>query len=217
MTARTVGIAVVLLWALSWAPAESRAADRAGERRVGAGVRGAAPAAGPDLPAAETARTPDASEAPAPVPAYRSSTGEEERSLVWDGLRMTLSLAAVLAVLGMGAKLLRRWPGLARGGLASGGLQVLGRVALGAKEAVCLVQVGREILVVGVTPGAVSLLHRVDEAETRRIPAAGAVGPGPGGVEPGRAAGRGLRELVERLRDVQASWGIPGAGAGRDR
>jgi flagellar protein FliO/FliZ len=205
-----MGMAAGLLLALLWAPAENWAAERAGEHGGGAAGRAGAPAV-------EVARPPVASETPAVVPEYRSAAVEEERSLLWDGLRMALSLAVVLAALGIGVKLLRRWPALTRGGLASGGLQVLGRVSLGAKETVCLIQVGREVLVVGVTPGAVSLLHRVDEGEARRLPAAGAVRSGTGGGEPPGAAGRGLRELVARLRDAQASWGIPGAEAGRDR
>jgi flagellar biogenesis protein FliO len=143
----------------------------------------------------------------APVPEYQFAGPEQERSLLWDGVRMALSLALVLLVLGVGAKVVRRWPGFAARETPAGPLQVLGRLPLTAKEAVCLVRAGGEILVVGVSPAGVSLLHRLEGgAETMR---AGATPPGAraaGWGEP--SSGSRLGELMRRMRDVQAAWGI---------
>ena len=144
----------------------------------------------------------------AAVPEYQFAGPAQERSLLWDGVRMALSLALVLLVLGVGAKVVRRWPGFAARETPAGPLQVLGRLPLTAKEAVCLVRAGGEILVVGVSPAGVSLLHRLEggAAETMR---AGATPPGAraaGWGEP--SSGSRLGELMRRMRDVQAAWGI---------
>lgn len=172
----------------------------------------------------------------APVPDYRVGASADERSLAWDGLRMVLMLAAVLLLLGLAVKLLRRWPGLAgRDGLP-GSLQVLARVALTPKEAICLVRVGAgpggEVLVVGVSPSGVTLLTRL-EALSACHAQAGGIGEAtrtPGGAEAGlriasqqksclpappRQAGTQtgaarLRNLAAHVREVQAAWRIGG-------
>jgi flagellar biogenesis protein FliO len=157
----------------------------------------------------------------APVPDYRVGASADERSLAWDGLRMVLMLAMVLLLLGLAVKLLRRWPGLAgRDGLP-GSLQVLARVALTPKEAICLVRVGAgpggEVLVLGVSPSGVTLLTRLEAGigEATRTP---------GGAESSlRFAGQQkscaarLRNLAAHVREVQAAWRIGGAPHKGDR
>jgi flagellar biosynthetic protein FliO len=143
------------------------------------------------------------------LPEYRFAEPTEPHSLLWDSLRLVLTLAAVLGLLGVCLKLLRRW-GTASGRiLTPGALEVLGRLALGSKEAICLVRVGTEVLVVGVCPQSLTLLHRLDGATL-------GVGGQAGQLESSRRLQGGaplsslrLRELARRLRDVQMAWGLP--------
>jgi len=143
------------------------------------------------------------------VAEYRFSEPTEPHSFLWDSLRLVLTLAAVLALLGVCLRLLRRW-GTASGRiLTPGALEVLGRLALGSKEAICLVRVGTEVLVVGVCPQSLTLLHRLDGATL-------GVGGQAGQLEASRRLQGGvpptsmrLRELARRLRDVQMAWGLP--------
>ncbi len=147
-----------------------------------------------------------------PIPEYRLAEGGQDRSLLWDGARMVLSLAAVLLLLGLGVKALRRWPALTGRAVTSGPLEVLARLPLGTKEAVCLIRAGNEVLALGISAAGVNLLYRLDAAALGGQPTmAGARNlPGPGsGMQP---IGR-LRELAARLRDVQSAWGFPRADA----
>jgi flagellar biogenesis protein FliO len=123
-------------------------------------------------------------------------------------MRMLLSLAVVLVLLGGGVKALRRWPGLAgRRGVVEE-LQVLGRVALTAKEAICLIRAGTEVLVVGVSPAGVTLLTRLEAGAAESARLASPAG-GPRTTSEGRSAyASRLRDLTARVREVQAVWGI---------
>jgi flagellar biogenesis protein FliO len=125
---------------------------------------------------------------------------------------MALSLAAVLLLVGAGAKALRRWPGLRGRGTAAGPLEVVGRVSLGAKEAVCLVRAGSQVVVVGVSPAGVSLLCRLDGTASGEASPATEAGGGSRGPVPTTAPGTRWRELAGRLRDVHAAWGGHAAG-----
>jgi flagellar biosynthetic protein FliO len=161
-----------------------------------------APAVGPEGPAAARPTETDG------LAEYRFAGPTEPHSLLWDSLRLLLTLAAVLGLLGACLKLLRRW-GTASGRLLSpGALEVLGRLALGSKEAVYLIRVGPEILVVGVCPQSLTLLHRLDGGTL-------GVGGQAGQLESARRLqGSGpspmrLRELARRLREVQMAWGVP--------
>jgi flagellar biosynthetic protein FliO len=145
---------------------------------------------------------------------YRLAEPTEPHSLLWDSLRLLLTLAAVLGLLGVCLKLLRRWGTASGRVLGPGALEVLGRLALGSKESVCLVRVGTEVLVVGVCPQSLTLLHRLDGAT---LGVAGQAGP----LESSRRLQGGgppasvrLRELARRIRDVQAAWGVPRAPRG---
>jgi flagellar biosynthetic protein FliO len=177
---------------------------------LGAATDGVAPLAARGAPAARSEDT--AAGRPAEtggLAEYRFAEPTGPNSLLWDSLRLVLTLAAVLGLLGISLKLLRRW-GTASGRiLAPGALEVLGRLALGSKEAVCLVRVGTEVLVVGVCPQSLTLLHRLDGAS---LGVGGQAGP----LEPSRRLQGGappsslrLRELARRLRDVQMAWGVP--------
>ena len=147
------------------------------------------------------------------VPEYRLTTGGQESSLVWDTARMGFSLALVLLLLAVGVKVVRRWPGLTSRDTSAGALQVLGRLPLTAKEAICLVRVGGEVLVVGVSPAGVSLLHRLEGgvAEATRPPVGGKSG------RREAYSGNRLRELTAKIRDVQAAWGLGSTGPRGDR
>jgi len=172
----------------------------------------AAPLTGPppQVPGPRPPAPPAGTSAPegrAPAPADAPSGG-------WEAMRTVLALGAVFLLLGIGVRVARRWPGVLRGEAGAGGLQVLGRVALGPKEAVCLVRAGAEVLVVGVGQGGLTLLGRLDAAAAERA-AGAAAGRGPqappapweGSATRGAGAPR-LQALVGRVRDVQAAWGI---------
>ena len=219
---RSLIFAAILLGGLAWpgdAPAQATrttgpSATRPPEptRRADQPVRrtpdsfGELPPGSPQRPIAQT----PSDTAEAPVPDYRLGDPPGERSLLWEGVRMILSLAAVLALLGWGVKLLRRWPGLGSRETLAGQLQILGRLALTPKEAICLVRAGAEVLVVGVSPAGVTLLTRLAAGAAE---AAGLASPttGPRAESAARStyASR-LRDLRTRIREVQAVWSIGG-------
>ena len=150
------------------------------------------------------------------VPEYRLPEAESERSLFWDGTRMGLSLAAVLLILGVGVKAVRRWPGLVGRETSAGPLELLGRLPLTTKEALCLVRAGGALLVVGVSPSGVTLLHRLD-GEAEIVGRAARAGSAAGGATSAPVSPFRLRELAARVRDVQASWRSGGEDRGEAR
>lgn len=74
------------------------------------------------------------------------------------GLILVLGL-----ILGL-AWLLKRMPGAAQGMRQSDQLRVVTMLSVGAKERVMVIQVGDEQLLIGVSPGGISHLHRLPEA-----------------------------------------------------
>ncbi|MFZ5586594.1 MAG: flagellar biosynthetic protein FliO [Thermodesulfobacteriota bacterium] len=79
--------------------------------------------------------------------------------------QMLLALGLVLALVLLLYWLARRFlPGHAGLGQAAG-LRVLGRLALGPKKGLALVEVGRRVLVVGLAEQGVSLLTTIDDPE----------------------------------------------------
>jgi flagellar biogenesis protein FliO len=200
-------LAVLMLWpTVVLAQAKARAASPAPSARQGT-------AAEHPMPSEVTPRSIDGDG----VPEYQLNGAAQDGSLVWDGARMVLSLAVVLVLLGIGLKVMRRWPGLGQRETAAGPLQVLGRLPLTAKEAVCLVRAGTEVLVVGVSPAGVSLLHRL-EGGIAEPPSVGATSPTTrvGQQRASLPSGR-WRELAARIRDVQALWAIRPADSGTKR
>jgi flagellar protein FliO/FliZ len=76
-------------------------------------------------------------------------------------VQVTLSLVLVLGAVFAAAWLVRRLKTFGR--FASGPIEVIADVSLGAKERAVLVQVGGKQLLLGVAPGRVSTLHVLDE------------------------------------------------------
>lgn len=77
-------------------------------------------------------------------------------------LQVTFSLLLVLGAVFAAAWLVRRLRGL--GGPGTDAIRVVAATALGAKERAVLVQVGKQQLLLGVTPGQVNLLHTLNES-----------------------------------------------------
>jgi flagellar protein FliO/FliZ len=96
-------------------------------------------------------------EAPKPFAAPAAEQAAPAGGLV----EVTLSLLLVLAAVFVAAWLMRRLRGVGRGG--AGAIEILATVALGARERVVLIQVGREQLLLGVTANQVNTLHVLAE------------------------------------------------------
>ena len=76
-------------------------------------------------------------------------------------VQLTLGMLAVLLLLGGLTWLLRRSGRFTSG--VHGALQILGGVSMGARERIVLLQVGKQQLLVGVSPGRIQTLHVLDE------------------------------------------------------
>ena len=81
--------------------------------------------------------------------------------------QMVMGLAVVIALLLASLWLIKRLSA-PRG--AASGLRVLGGVAVGSRERVVLVEVGKKVLVLGVTSANVNTLHTMDAAELPQQP-----------------------------------------------
>jgi len=80
-----------------------------------------------------------------------------------------LALAFVVALIFGLAWLLRRLPGT---GIRTGdGLRVISGVSLGNKERAVVIEINQQQLLLGVTPGAISLLHLLDTPLPEKPPA----------------------------------------------
>jgi flagellar protein FliO/FliZ len=80
-------------------------------------------------------------------------------------VKMVGGLAGVLAILLLLYWLVRRFlPGQGIP-LKSARMRVLGRLGLGQRSQVTMVQVGEKVLVLGVTPGSVTLLDKIDNIQ----------------------------------------------------
>jgi flagellar protein FliO/FliZ len=112
--------------------------------------------AAPVVFAAEKFAAPEASQTPVAVGAGSLT-------------QVTLSLLLVLGVVFAAAWLTRRLRGFGKFG--NGALQVVTEIAVGQKERVVLVQVGKQQLLIGVAPGRVSTLHVLAEPVTPQAPA----------------------------------------------
>ncbi|WP_232431672.1 flagellar biosynthetic protein FliO [Thauera sp. 27] len=77
-------------------------------------------------------------------------------------VQMALGLAAVIAVLLASLWAIRRL-GAPRGSAAA--MKVLGAAAVGPRERVVLVELGEQVLVLGVAPGSVTKLHELKRSE----------------------------------------------------
>jgi flagellar protein FliO/FliZ len=135
-------------------------------------VIGALCLAAPVVFAAEKFAAPEASQSPTAVGAG---------SL----MQVTLSLLLVLAVVFGAAWLTRRVRGLGR--FSNQALQVVTEVAVGTKERVVLLQVGKQQLLLGVAPGRVNTLHVLDEPAIPQ-PTDTAIAPAADGSTPAHPA-----------------------------
>jgi len=79
-----------------------------------------------------------------------------------------IPLAVVLGLIAAGAMAFKKWGGRLSAAVGGGGrhMELVSRLALSPKQSVCLVRVGKQLLVVGVTPDQVSRLHLIDHPDT---------------------------------------------------
>lgn len=88
--------------------------------------------------------------------------GADVGGLIGPGIRMIVSLAAVLALVGALAWLAQK---LRSGGrLKTGLIEIVSGVSLGAREKVVLLRVGKEQVLVGVSPSGMSALHVIRDS-----------------------------------------------------
>lgn len=76
-------------------------------------------------------------------------------------LQAALALALIVSLLAGTAWLARKVSG--GKGFGQGGMKIVGGVALGPRERIVLLEVGNEWLVVGIVPGQIRTLHRLDK------------------------------------------------------
>ncbi|WP_226447779.1 flagellar biosynthetic protein FliO [Ferribacterium limneticum] len=72
-----------------------------------------------------------------------------------------LALALIVGLLAATAWLARKVSG--GKGFGQGGMKVVGGVALGPRERIVLLEVGNEWLVIGIVPGQIRTLHRLEK------------------------------------------------------
>lgn len=103
----------------------------------------------------------------APVGARRSVTDAAQRAAIDRPITGGLQpLFIVLGVIGGVAWIARRMmPRRAGGGGAGGGIRVLSRQALGGKQSVALIRLGRHLVLVGLTPQRMDALLHLDDAD----------------------------------------------------
>jgi flagellar protein FliO/FliZ len=152
------------------------------------------------------------------MPAYEEPRGGlaagASDGLLSTSVRTAGSLGLVLAVIGLGVVAVRRL-GL-RGrwtGQASDGPRVLARTYLGPKESLCVVRVGAEVLLLGVSSQQISLLCKL---EPTAPPARAGAGPEEAGLfqrHLRQMAGQGegpadVPALEGRLQRIRTAWGL---------
>lgn len=76
-------------------------------------------------------------------------------------VQAALALALIVALLAGTAWLARKVSG--GKGFGQGGMKVVGGVALGPRERIVLLEIGNEWLVVGIVPGQIRTLHRMEK------------------------------------------------------
>ena len=77
----------------------------------------------------------------------------------WTYLQAALALCLIVGLLAAATWFARKASG--GKGFGQGGMKVVGGVALGPRERLILIEVGKECLVVGIVPGQIRTLHRL--------------------------------------------------------
>ncbi len=176
-----VGLSVAMTGSVAWASPSTSPE----------GKDGALNAAGSDDASGGVVRRPDT----APDRSSRvSRRSASERAWATDGI---VALAIVLGMIVAAALAVKKWGGKFRLAVGSGGenLQVVSRLALSPKQNVCLIRLGEQMVLVGVTPENISMLAVVDDPETvARLMASG-----------DRASGQGTGSGFGRLFAREAS------------
>ena len=90
-------------------------------------------------------------------------------------VQVVAGLAAVLALVGAAAWLLKRFSAMR--GTGSGLIRIIAGAAVGQRERVVLVEVGATWLLLGVAPGQVRTLHTMPRTESGTTPGAPAAAP----------------------------------------
>lgn len=106
-------------------------------------------------------------------------------------LQIVVGLAAVLALVGAAAWLLKRFSGIR--GTGPGLIRVVAGAAVGQRERVVLVEVGGTWLLLGVAPGQVRTLHTMPKTESAALP------------EAPQAADQGFANRLRRLLEKRQS------------
>lgn len=96
--------------------------------------------------------------------AVMTDKGYTDHNMVSNLIQTTLGLLVILALIGGAAWLFKRY-GQNRIGL-NGHIKVVGGLSLGARERIVILQVGKQQLVIGVTPSSIQTLHTLDEPLT---------------------------------------------------
>lgn len=132
----------------------------------------------PELPArgrtSTTARAPESTPAPAPVPGSSSFVQPE--------LRLLLGAVILGALLWGATRLVRRLPIARLLPSAQGPIRVVARTHLGAKESLCLINVGSTSILLAITATAIHTIHVWPDAAPAGVPAP----PGEASAVPGQ-------------------------------
>lgn len=93
-----------------------------------------------------------------------ASSRESDSGWLSDGL---WALGLVLGLIMLMAMGLKRWGGRLRMAVGGGdeNLEMISRLALSTKQSVCVIRLGRQLVVVGVTPDNISALTTIDDPE----------------------------------------------------
>ena len=103
---------------------------------------------------------------------------------------MLLGLGLIIAILFVGAYLLRRLNGGERFG-QTGPLKIVGGLMIGPRERIVMVEVGDTWLVVGIVPGQIKTLHTQPKGEL------------PAGVSQDTSFGHWLKKITERNNEIK--------------